>query len=779
MRWLVLCYALGASLLVSTAQIAWAQKGENLQLEVTINGTPTGLIGSFSVKDGQELWADYDELVELGIMPPKEQAKGALRLKSLGVNYTYRKKTQSVELVVPPNLLKPKTIDVVKREQGTQVERGWGAFANYGAYLGADVSSGKPHLSSLSLDIDSTIFSPLGNIETQGLWKTDFNNLRYLPLSTNWYYSDTQSLTTYRAGDLISGSIPWARPVRLGGFQIQRNFALRPDLITLPLPSLNGSAAVPAALDVYLGDYKSYSTTIPTGPYQVQNIPFFSGAGPAHLVVTDVTGHQVLSDTSFIADGAMLAKGYVDFSAELGMPHLYYGTKPFEYDHSVVGSTTVRYGLTDSVTVQGHVETGKGLRNISGGLRASIFEDNLVSIAAGNSQHRSASGSLLYASLDIPRSKVVFHASSQRTFGIFRDLAQVTAPVNISGFNMNAYGGLYSASFPREVDVASLSYRFGRNDNVSIGFINTASDISRVKLINAGYSTTLFDRYTLYLNAFHELSRGGSDGVYLSLSAKLDDNYDASISTSVNGGAASLTADIARPLGVEPGSIGGRLSVSEFDNAYRSGYAALRTSYGVGEVSAYQAGSYGQAYAAFNGSVAFFKNSLKAGDRIQDAFALVDAGVPNVRVFRDNQPIGTTAGDGRLLVTGLNAYQTNRISIDPLDFPLTADISKTNLRLTPADHAGVFADFGVSTSKSSAQVILKNTAGEVVSPGARGKNLSSGEEFVVGYDGMAYLKNLMKSNILSVLDGARECRVSFDYIAKPGVIGKVGPLSCN
>jgi outer membrane usher protein FimD/PapC len=28
----------------------------------------------------------------------------------------------------------------------------------------------------------------------------------------------------------------WTRPVRLGGIQVQRDFSIRPDLVTLPLP---------------------------------------------------------------------------------------------------------------------------------------------------------------------------------------------------------------------------------------------------------------------------------------------------------------------------------------------------------------------------------------------------------------------------------------------------------------------------------------------------------------------------------------------------------------
>ena len=63
---------------------------------------------------------------------------------------------------------------------------------------------------------------------------------------------------SYRAGDTISGrTLAWTRPIRLGGLQVQRNFALRPDLVTLPLPSYSGSAAVPSTVDVYVNNIKS------------------------------------------------------------------------------------------------------------------------------------------------------------------------------------------------------------------------------------------------------------------------------------------------------------------------------------------------------------------------------------------------------------------------------------------------------------------------------------------------------------------------------------------
>uniref|UniRef100_UPI0013D0C71D hypothetical protein n=1 Tax=Klebsiella pneumoniae TaxID=573 RepID=UPI0013D0C71D len=63
---------------------------------------------------------------------------------------------------------------------------------------------------------------------------TDFQGFKRV--NTTYTYSDAERLITYRAGDFISGGLQWTRPVYLGGLQVQRNFHLRSDLVTIPIP---------------------------------------------------------------------------------------------------------------------------------------------------------------------------------------------------------------------------------------------------------------------------------------------------------------------------------------------------------------------------------------------------------------------------------------------------------------------------------------------------------------------------------------------------------------
>src|SRR5262245_63515508 len=153
---------------------------------------------------------------------------------------------------------------------------------------------------------------------------------------------------------------------------MQRQFALRPELVTLPRPSVAGSAAVPSTVDVYVNNMKTYSQEVGTGPYQINNLPL-SGGGTARIVLKDSSGRPVETSLPFYSSPRLLHEGLMDFSVEAGFPRVFYGTDSFSYVRDPVGSASARRGLFDWLTVEGHAEGGAGLMN--GGLaigRASV-----------------------------------------------------------------------------------------------------------------------------------------------------------------------------------------------------------------------------------------------------------------------------------------------------------------------------------------------------------------------------------------------------------------------
>ncbi len=105
-----------------------------------------------------------------------------------------------------------------------------------------------------------------------------------------------------------------------------------------------------------------------------------------------------------------------------------------------------------------------------------------------------------------------------------------------------------------------------------------------------------------------------------------------------------------------------------------------------------------------DGAIAVAGGGVFATNRIDDAFAVVDVGAPDVDVQFQNRPVGKTDGQGRILVPGLNSYEPNTVSIDPKNLPVDADVPATKEVVVPADRSGVVREVrGVGGAEGSAR----------------------------------------------------------------------------
>jgi outer membrane usher protein len=165
-------------------------------------------------------------------------------------------------------------------------------------------------------------------------------------------------------------------------------------------------------------------------------------------------------------------------------------------------------------------------------------------------------------------------------------------------------------------------------------------------------------------------------------------------------------------------------------------------------------------------------------NRIDDAFAVVKAGASNVPVLFDNRQIGVTDARGMILVPGLRSYDKNQITFDPNNLPVDADIATTGTIVVPADRSGVLVDFGVRTDAHSALVAFTRADGSLVPVGSAGKS-DAGEEFVVGYDGQAFLKNLATHNSVTIETPDGPCQAQFGYPPNANEQVAISPVECT
>src|SRR3546814_17406425 len=84
-------------------------------------------------------------------------------------------------------------------------------------------------------------------------------------------------------GDSITRGGIGGLPLRYGGIRFGRNFEVQPGFVTLPMPSLNGSAALPSVVDIYVNDALVGSRDLKPGPFQVVDAPIVSGNGDVQI----------------------------------------------------------------------------------------------------------------------------------------------------------------------------------------------------------------------------------------------------------------------------------------------------------------------------------------------------------------------------------------------------------------------------------------------------------------------------------------------------------------
>ncbi|WP_416374981.1 fimbria/pilus outer membrane usher protein, partial [Sphingomonas sp. Leaf226] len=172
---------------------------------------------------------------------------------------------------------------------------------------------------------------------------------------------------TVTAGDLITRSLPWSTSVRLGGLQLTRDFNTRPDLLTMPLPSFAGKAAVPSAVDLFVDGYRQQGADVAPGRFVLQDVPVINGAGEAVIVTTDAVGRQIATTVPFYVSSTLLRAGLTDFAAEAGAIRQGYGIRNFDYG-TLAANGSIRRGMTSFLTLEAHAEATARLRQIGGGL---------------------------------------------------------------------------------------------------------------------------------------------------------------------------------------------------------------------------------------------------------------------------------------------------------------------------------------------------------------------------------------------------------------------------
>lgn len=644
---------------------------------------------------------------------------------------------QSVTIEADPRLFDAQIAEIGGTPLPLMTRPATGLFLNYDLY--AERSNGA---STASGAFEINGFTPAGVATSSFVAHAGDRRASAVRLETSFTVDRPNHMSSLRIGDSIARGGVGGVPFRFAGLQFGRNFATQPGFITMPLPSLSGSAALPSTIDVYVNNALQGSQAVQSGPFQLNRVPVDTGDGSIRLVMHDVLGREIVVDQDYYASRDLLRRNLRDFSYEIGFIRKDFGIASNRYG-PLMASGSERWGLSNRMTVEAHAAATARVQNAGAGLDLLIGRFGIVTAEAAMAMMRGRVSTLFSGGIE--------HRSAGLSVGI---------QGRITGRSYQMVGAYTPSPSPR-LDLAGYA-DFRLANRISVGLnaiVRTRYGAPSERIAGANARIGLGRIGGLQLYARYAQAERRSVAVGLSFSLLLQQRRSATLSVDTEQGRPTAYAELQSnpPAGV--GS-GWRVSaqagaVDGVSGAYTFNAPASSLS-----VEAAKIGNQTGVRASAAGSIGLVNGRTFASRRLGDSFASVSVGgYGGVRVYADNQLVARTDKSGRAIVPGLRSYETNQIRIEDADLPIEAQLAASETDVRPFARTGVMVNFA-PVATSGAVLWASTSDGAALPAGASVAIDGRTDGTVVAPGGMIYVPNATGEIGLTVRWDGHACRVT-------------------
>ncbi|MHC6185851.1 fimbria/pilus outer membrane usher protein [Acinetobacter sp. X9] len=704
-----------------------------------------------------------------------------------GIQFKYLENEQSLNLKVPSDMLTGYAVDLngqqITSPNLLKMKPLNAAILNYSLYN--TITNDENVFSGTAEGIFN---SAIGNFSSGVLYngsnETSYSHEKWVRLETKWQYVDPEKIRIYTLGDFISNSPDWGSSVRLAGFQWSSAYSQRGDIVTSALPQFSGSAALPSTLDLYVNQQKIYSGLVPSGPFDIKQLPFISG-NEVTLVTTDATGQQSITKKPYYFSSKILAKGINEFSVDVGVPRYNYGLYSNDYDDATFASGAIRYGYSNSLTLSGGAEASTdGLSNLGTGFAKNVLGIGVINADIAASQYKDENGYSALLGLEGRISKnISFNTSYRKVFNNYFDLARVSQVRYLKDNQINAESQNYLnySALADEIFRAGINYNFYAGYGVYLGYNQIKYSDNSYKLLSTNLSGSLDKNWGFYASAYKDYENHKDYGIYFALRYTPSSKVNAITSVSSDSGSLRYRQEIFGLSEPQIGSFGWGGYVERDQDAHENN-ASIYASYRAR--AAYLTGRYNrfgdndQVAVSATGSLVAAAGRIFAANEIGDGYAVVTNAGPQSQIINGGVNLGETDKSGRFLIPSLMPYQVNHIYLDPSYLPLNWNVKSTDQKTVVGYRQGTLVDFGAH-QVISGLVKLVDENNSPLMPGYRVR-INGQQDGMVGYDGEVFIPNLLKQNKLEVdlLDHG-SCQVDFIYNSNQYSTKKLGPYVCH
>lgn len=711
---------------LSPRSAASTQPSGLLFLELILNGRATKSIIPVRFENGSISLRPQD-LQQLGV---KIHSNGdLLHIADIPqARFEYHAAAQSLSLHLPDHLL-PQHIIGRARERLQITPAETAILLSYDAFISTGLQNSDPQI---SLFLEPRITGRFGVFTSSGLWRNGPYG-GYKRYDSSFRTSDAGSATTWEFGDFITRNLSQASAVRLGGVQVSRDFAVRPDIITYPMPRFAGRAALPSTVELLVDGRSLINTQVDPGQFLLDTLPLGSGAGEAQLVVTDIHGNAVTANLPFYISSNLLASGLTDFAVSAGFFRKDYAVKNFSYG-DVAASASLRHGLTDTLTGEIRAETSRDFWLLGGGIQSRLATWGILSASVAHSHYRGQSGQQISFGYDYQAGSLSLALRHMRQSRNYHDLGELGDDASPTGRHQSIAGVNLSMGRAGSIGLNYAEYRDGRQPST--------------RYANLNYARPIFARGQLYAQAGRDLrSKGWNASLTFSLSLG---GRGGSLSAGIadqSHGERSYRMDYSRSVPSDSG-IGWNIGGSYAENGSTAWRAdmQLRTrpaQFRFGGAGAHHRGgaNYQNIWAGASGGLVYMDGIFVASNQLPSSFAVVSTnGFGDIPVRYENQLMGRTNQSGKLFIPNMAPWYSGKVSIDPLDLPADITVPDVERRVAVESGRGVHIRFALAKSQP-ALATLRLPSGEFVPAGSA---VMAGGQILthIGWDGLLYLEDI-------------------------------------
>ncbi|AFQ46485.1 fimbria/pilus outer membrane usher protein [Burkholderia cepacia] len=481
------------------------------------------------------------------------------------------------------------------------------------------------------------------------------------------------------------------------GVQIATDDRMRPDSLRGYAPVVHGIANSNARVTVRQGGVVLYDTSVPPGPFVIDDLYPTGYGGNLDVTITESDGSKRTSQVPYAAVAQSLRPGMTRFSLVAGTVR----NMNLSYTPSVLQATLHR-GVNNLLTLYGGVLANEHYQNVMAGSAFNTRYGALafdVSGARTSSAGRSQQGMsvrVTYSKLFEPTGSNLSVAAYRFSSSGYLDFSNALTYVDNAKRNVTAssatalwrtrnrvaitatqplgdkWGQVYASGFTQ-----NYWERAGTDTQFQIGYSNRyrnidySVNVSRSRLSGGQFDTQTMFSASLPLGRSIKVPRSA-----ITVGHNTEGGIRATATVSGLAGAdnqASYSISTARDPDM---GYSGNLS-----GEYRTPYAAFKAAFGKGE-------HYGSGSIGINGTVVAHPAGVTASPYTADTIAIVAA--PSARGATVIGYGGVKLDPrGYAVVPYLTPYRVNEIAIDPRGLPDDVELRTTSQQVAPRAGATV------------------------------------------------------------------------------------------